>query len=86
MDYDPTGLDQATLGSLELGWFDPGTIDWVNAIDGNTGGPPNFFSDSWAGYLAATPGATPATSLGVYGRDTLSNTVWAVVNNTVISP
>jgi fibronectin-binding autotransporter adhesin len=81
MDFDPTGLDQATLDLLQLGRFDPGTNDWVNAIEGNTGGTPTFFSGSWAEYLAATPAATPANSLGVYGRDTVGNSVWAVVNH-----
>jgi len=81
MEFNPTGLAQGLIDSLELGWFDPGTSDWVSAIDGNSGGTATFFSGSWAEYLVATSGATPANSLGVYGRDTGGNNVWAVINH-----
>lgn len=81
MTFDPTGLDQDTINSLELGWFDTGSQDWVAAIDGNSSGTPTFFSGSWADYLAANPTATPTTALGVYGRDTATNTAWAVIDH-----
>ena len=81
MRFNPSGLAQGLIDSLELGWFDPGTSDWVSAIDGNSGGTATFFSGSWAEYLVATPSATPANSLGVYGRDTGGNNAWAVINH-----
>jgi autotransporter-associated beta strand protein len=81
MTFDPTGLDQATIDSLELGWFDTLNQSWVGAIDGNSSGTPAFFSGSWADYLTANPAATPTTALGVYGRDTASNTAWAVIDH-----
>jgi autotransporter-associated beta strand protein len=81
MTFDPTGLDQTIIDSLELGWFNTATQAWVNALDGNSSGTPTFFSGSWADYLEANPTATPTTALGVYGRDTASNTAWAVIDH-----
>ena len=81
LTYDPTGLDQSIIDSLELGWFDTVDQTWVAATDGNSSGTPTFFAGSWADYLAANPAATPTTALGVYGRDTATNTAWAVIDH-----
>lgn len=57
-----------------LGWLDPSTNQWINAVYGNIGGAP-FFSGDHA--------YNPATdfNLGTYGVDTVNNTVWAVLNH-----
>jgi autotransporter-associated beta strand protein len=80
LSYAP-GLAPAAAQDVYLGWFDPASTSWVNAIDGNFGGASSFFQGSWGDYLAATPGATPASALGVYGHDPASSTVWAVVDH-----
>jgi fibronectin-binding autotransporter adhesin len=79
LTYAPAGIDD--LSRVFLGWLDTRSSTWVNAVEGNDGGTSTFFAGSWSEYLAATPGATIADSLGVYGRDTRSDTVWAVVNH-----
>jgi autotransporter-associated beta strand protein len=80
LTYDPL-LAPASSQEAYLGWFDTNTTDWVNAIDGNTAGTGSFFDGSWTAYLAANPTATPSTALGVYGHDSATNSVWAVVNH-----
>ena len=57
-----------------LGWLDPETNTWVNAVDGNFGGTSNFLGD--AAYNPATDFV-----LGSYGIDTTNNSVWAVINH-----
>jgi len=56
-----------------LGWFDPGTGTWKNAVDGNTGGTATFAGDR--AYNSGTD------TLGSYGVDTANNQVWAVINH-----
>lgn len=56
--------DQAFLGYLDNG-------NWVNAVDGNTGGTPNFVLGAW----------NSSYTLGTYGVDTTNNTTWAVLNH-----
>jgi autotransporter-associated beta strand protein len=68
-------------GGLRLGYLDlgpdslPGTADdqWINAVDGNFGGTPNFVGDQPydPGYFV----------LGDYGVDTANHVVWAVVDH-----
>ncbi len=57
-----------------LGWLDPATNQWVNAVDGNIGGTAFFAGDQ---------AYNPLTDfvLGTYGVDTANNTVWAVINH-----
>ena len=81
MDYDadllPGGVSSenflASEGSLVLGWFDPSTSQWENAIVGNIGSSNNHFVGvgAWNG----------DTIVGDWGINTASGTVWAVVNH-----
>jgi len=80
LTYDPL-LAPDLAQDAYLGWFDTGTTTWVNAIDDNVGGTGSFFQGSWSDYLTANPTATPTSALGVYGHDTTTNSVWAVVNH-----
>jgi len=80
LTYDPVDPLLASAPGM-LGWLDPDSLSWVNAVAGNTAGTPRFFAGSWSGYLAANPAATPTTALGVYGFDSASNSAWAVVNH-----
>ena len=57
-----------------LGWLDPNTNQWVNAVFGNIGGTAAFQGDG-----AYNPGTDFV--LGYYGVDTTANTVWAVLNH-----
>jgi fibronectin-binding autotransporter adhesin len=67
------GIDQVTAASY-LGWLDPETNEWVNAVEGNTGGTTLF-----AGNRAYNPFTD--FQLGTYGVDTANDTVWAVLNH-----
>ncbi len=58
-----------------LGWRDPNTGLWVNAVAGNTGDSTSFFAGDGA-YNAADD-----FHLGTYGVDTATGSVWAVVNH-----
>lgn len=43
---------------------------------------PSPYLGSWADYVASTSGsATAANSLGAFGVDTTTNTVWAAINH-----
>jgi hypothetical protein len=85
LDYDPIAVGDVPLADLLLGWKNGD--NWVNAVSGNTGGNPvnlsTPFLGSWADYVAAGIGRTPANSLGAYGVDGTegNNVVWAVVNH-----
>jgi sulfatase modifying factor 1 len=75
-EYDPSSLpiDEATMaaaGDLFLAWLDPATSEWVNSVNGNVGGTPQFFQRAWQ----------PGDTLGSYGVDVAANTVWAVINH-----
>jgi hypothetical protein len=69
---------QLQIGSVSadsfLGWYDPASMLWVNAVQGNFGGT-NFFAGDHA-YQPATD-----FSLGTWGVDTAGGTVWAVLNH-----
>ena len=54
---------------VRLGWWNGS--QWVNAVDGNTGGMPLFVDGPYDGDL----------TLGHYSIDTASNVVWAVINH-----
>lgn len=55
-----------------LGWFDEDSQEWKLAVDGNTGGMPTFIEGAYNSSFF---------ELGYYGRDSESNTVWAVINH-----
>jgi len=57
-----------------LGWLDPGSNQWINAVFGNIGGTAAFQGDG---------AYNPSTDfvLGYYGVDTSAHTVWAVINH-----
>ena len=57
-----------------LGWLDPVTNEWVNAVNGNIGGTAAFAGDH--AYNAVTDFV-----LGYYGVDTTNNKVWAVLDH-----
>ena len=78
VDYDDSGLTLAQEQALFLAWLNPDG-GWVNAVDGNTGGTPQKFIESYDSYLATLNGGTPA--LGAFGVDTVGNSVWAVINH-----
>ena len=80
LTYDPV-LAPASSQDAFLGWFQTATSSWVNAVDGNAGGTNSFFQGSWTAYLAANPSATPSTAVGVYGHDSATRTVWAVIDH-----
>jgi autotransporter-associated beta strand protein len=80
LNFD-AGLAGGVKDSLLLGWLNPATSQWVNAVAGNTAGSSTFFAGSWDAYLSANPGATATTALGAYGVDPVGNTVWAAVDH-----
>jgi hypothetical protein len=59
--------------AMQLQWLNPNTGQWVNAVDGNTGGTPTFVNGAY----------NPAVdfNLGTYGVDTTNDVVWAVVDH-----
>ncbi|MGH8046994.1 MAG: beta strand repeat-containing protein [Chthoniobacterales bacterium] len=57
-----------------LGWFNPATMQWVNAVDGNFGGVGSSVGNR--AYNSATD-----FHLGTYGVNTSAGTVWAVLNH-----
>jgi hypothetical protein len=61
-----------TPDTAVIQWWNAGS--WVNAVDGNTTGTPNFLGD------VAFDSATHL-SLGNHGYDSNTNTAWAVLNH-----
>ena len=59
----------ASEDGVRLLWWN-GTA-WINAVEGNSGGTPFFVSGAYDGVL----------TLGHYGLDEATNTVWAVLNH-----
>jgi len=68
----PPAFDETTLS---LAWYDPVSMTFVNAVNGNTGLSTPFFAGDGA--------YDPMTdfNLGTYGVDTVNNKVWAVINH-----
>lgn len=62
-----------------LGWNSSGS--WVNAIDGNTGSAGGSALANASGSYASLGILPTADYLGSWGRDTTTNTAWAVVNH-----
>jgi autotransporter-associated beta strand protein len=80
LTYDPTVLDGTSESLLLLGWFDNNEI-WVNAIDGNTGTAGDSRVVNYTGGYAAAGVVPTADYLGSWGRDTVTNTAWAVIDH-----
>ena len=89
LTYAAAGLDAAGESLLTLGWLDEraGSAtfgDWLLATEGNSSQLVSLTSPlqgSWLDYVAASSGRTPANSLGAYGVDTTTDTLWAVIDH-----
>jgi fibronectin-binding autotransporter adhesin len=81
-DLPANELTVAASGKLYLGWLDTIPTDatynqWINAVGGNFGGM--SVANGFEGAVAFNPGNNFV--LGEWGVDTLSHTVWAVLNH-----
>jgi hypothetical protein len=91
MTYDPNELGgtaaaaaAATNGFLYLGYRDPNSGKWANAVLANSATGANATANvqsSFAAFTAANPSFTLASMLGSWGVDTANDTVWGVVNH-----
>jgi len=77
--YDPSILGSITPADLFLGWDDNGA--WVNAIDGNTGSAGGSAVFNQTGSLGSLGILATSDFLGSWGRDTTTNTAWAVIDH-----
>lgn len=64
-------IDTPLTSESFLAWLDEGSNMWVNAVNGNIGGTPNFVIGEWNAIYG----------LGTYGVNLEQNTVWAVLNH-----
>jgi len=75
LTYDKTAANSqfGTDINLALKWYDPTSLSWKLATDGNFGGTPTFISGAY----------DPLNDfhLGYYGVDTIDGYVWAVLNH-----
>ena len=72
MSFDRSSVSDAALVSGGLGLATQDSAgNWTNAVTQNVGGTPSFVFGPWSA----------SYSLGTYGVDLDSNTVWAVVNH-----
>jgi Calcineurin-like phosphoesterase len=72
MSFDRSSVSDATLVSGGLGLATQDSAgNWTNAVAQNVGGTPNFVLGPWSA----------SYTLGTWGVDLDSNTVWAVVNH-----
>lgn len=70
------------LGESFVGWFDG--MEWVNAVEGNDGGPGALAEQGFVGSFGSFTdigGSASADYLGSWGYDTSAGTVWAVLNH-----
>ena len=78
-EIDAIAQHRLYLGSLDkgidglLGGTGINADYWINAVDSNFGGTPNYFGDQ--------PYNSSLLALGNYGVDTANHTVWAVLNH-----
>jgi hypothetical protein len=79
LSYDESLLGGGSEADMLLGWNSSGS--WVNAIDGNTGSAGGLALTNALGSYAALGIVPTADYLGSWGRDTTTNTAWAVVNH-----
>lgn len=79
LTYDESLLGGGSEADMLLGWNSSGS--WVNAIDGNTGSAGGSALANASGSYASLGILPTADYLGSWGRDTTTNTAWAVVNH-----
>jgi len=79
LTYDPAVLGPVPETDLGLGW--KLGASWVNAVNGNSGQVGGSAVINQNGSFASLGVSATAAFLGSWGRDTASNTVWAVVNH-----
>ena len=79
MTYDDSLFAGGSESDILLGWNSSGS--WVNAIDGNIGSSGGSSLANASGSYASLGILSTADYLGSWGRDTTTNTVWAVVNH-----
>jgi len=79
LTYDDSLLSGGSESDILLGW--KSGLEWVNAIDGNTGSAGGLALTNADGGYAAFGILPTADYLGSWGRDTTAKTVWAVVNH-----
>jgi autotransporter-associated beta strand protein len=79
LTYDESLLGGGSEADMLLGWNSSGS--WVNAIDGNTGSAGGLALANAFGSYASLGIVPTADYLGSWGRDTTTNTAWAVVNH-----
>jgi autotransporter-associated beta strand protein len=79
MTYDESLIAGGSESDILLGWNSSGS--WVNAIDGNIGSSGGSSVTNASGSYASLGILSTADYLGSWGRDTTTNTVWAVVNH-----
>jgi hypothetical protein len=79
LSYDDAGLTAADEAALVLQWRDPVDGLFKNAVLGNIGSGGRQFADT--PYDTYLPQVGYSFTLGDWGNDPTSNTVWAVVNH-----
>jgi hypothetical protein len=94
MSYDTNAVGgeaaAASNGFIFVGWRNPGSGIWTNAVNNNVGGLGSLvatgsdqnYQGSWASFVAAT-GVTPSTLanfLGSWGVDTVNHDAWAIID------
>ncbi len=85
MTYD-AGISPGDEANAFLFWNStPGsTATWVNAVDGNLANNASLAQQGYLGSFAdfqTTYGTTLTDYMGAYGRDAVTDSVWAVVNH-----
>ena len=78
VNYNESGMTPLQEAALYLAWFNPNTMQLVNAVEGNTP-----FDDEDNQPERHNGAYDPDTDfvLGYYGVDTVNNTVWAVIDH-----
>ena len=79
LTYDPSLLGSVPASASFLGWDLAG--EWQNAVLGNIGPVGSSAITNASGGYAALGIEATAAYLGSWGRDTATNTVWAVVDH-----
>jgi hypothetical protein len=78
LSYDDTGMSLAQENALLLMWYNPTSMTFVPAVEGNLG-----VSEVSPGVVAKLGAYNRSTDflLGNFGVDTENNTVWAVIDH-----
>ena len=77
LDGGPTEAAQAAAGNIYLTWLDNGI--WKNAVAGNIGA--NTTNPAFLNYQGSWAASGAGLTLGAWGVDTASNSVWAVLDH-----